>query len=214
MSVTTLRKRVDEPDAWSDIVQRLTADKDRQEFAELLHWFRSQPADDEFSKVAKLLGFLTLVGNNLPEALAEEARAIRLLSERIEKANAATDERLSKLPSEIAAGLDPSAIAKEMSHSFRQQLSQTALHETASLMKAAVITLKSLSTELVTTLQPVSVTLSEKTTTLLSTLKELDQVEQQAAVERGKSNSATVLQAFLFFAVFVVGGVAGYLIHH
>ena len=81
-------------------------------------------------------------------------------------------------------------------------------------MKAAVITLKSLSTELVTTLQPVSVTLSEKTTTLLSTLKELDQVEQQAAVERGKSNSATVLQAFLFFAVFVVGGVAGYLIHH
>ena len=214
MSVTTLRKRADEPDAWSDIVQRLTADKDRQEFAELLHWFRSQPADDEFSKVAKLLGFLTLVGNNLPEALAEEARAIRLLSERIEKANAATDERLSKLPSEIAAGLDPSAIAKEMSHSFRQQLSQTALHETASLMKAAVITLKSLSTELVTTLQPVSVTLSEKTTTLLSTLKELDQVEQQAAVERGKSNSATVLQAFLFFAVFVVGGVAGYLIHH
>jgi hypothetical protein len=195
-------------------VQRLTADKDRQEFAELLHWFRSQPADDEFSKVAKLLGFLTLVGNNLPEALAEEARAIRLLSERIEKANAATDERLSKLPSEIAASLDPSAIAKEMSHSFRQQLSQTALHETASLMKAAVITLKSLSTELVTTLQPVSVTLSEKTTTLLSTLKELDQVEQQAAVERGKSNSATVLQAFLFFAVFVVGGVAGYLIHH
>jgi hypothetical protein len=214
MSVTTLRKRVDEPDAWSDIVQRLTADKDRQEFAELLHWFRSQPADDEFSKVAKLLGFLTLVGNNLPEALAEEARAIRSLSERIEKANAATDERLSKLPSEIAASLDPSAIAKEMSHSFRQQLSQTALHETASLMKAAVITLKSLSTELVTTLQPVSVTLSEKTTTLLSTLKELDQVEQQAAVERGKSNSATVLQAFLFFAVFVVGGVAGYLIHH
>jgi hypothetical protein len=214
MSVTTLRKRVDEPDAWSDIVQRLTADKDRQEFAELLHWFRSQPADDEFSKVAKLLGFLTLVGNNLPEALAEEARAIRSLSERIEKANAATDERLSKLPSEIAAGLDPSAIAKEMSHSFRQQLSQTALHETASLMKAAVITLKSLSTELVTTLQPISVTLSEKTTTLLSALKELDEVEQQAAVERGKSNSATVLQAFLFFAVFVVGGVAGYLIHH
>lgn len=195
-------------------MQRLTADKDRQEFADLLHWFRSQPADDEFSKVAKLLGFLTLVGNNLPEALAEEARAIRSLSERIEKANAATDERLSKLPSEIAAGLDPSAIAKEMSHSFRQQLSQTALHETASLMKAAVITLKSLSTELVTTLQPISVTLSEKTTTLLSTLKELDEVEQQAAVERGKSNSATVLQAFLFFAVFVVGGVAGYLIHH
>ena len=207
-----MKRRPDEPDAWSDIVQRLTADKDRQEFAELLHWFRSQPADDEFSKVAKLLGFLTLVGNNLPEALAEEVRAIRSLSERIEKANAATDERLSKLPSEIAAGLDPSAIAKEMSHSFRQQLSKTGLHETASLMKAAVITLKSLSTELVTTLQPISVTLGEQTTTLLATLSQLKEVEQP--VYRGKSHSAMTLQALLLFAVFVAGGVAGYLLHH
>ena len=66
-------------------MQRLTAAKERQEFADLLHWFRSQPADDEFSKVAKLLGFLTLVGNNLPEALAEEVRAIRSLSERIKR---------------------------------------------------------------------------------------------------------------------------------
>ena len=207
-----MKRRPDEPDAWSDIVQRLTADKDRQEFAELLHWFRSQPADDEFSKVAKLLGFLTLVGNNLPGALAEEARAIRSLSERIEKANAATDERLSKLPSEIAAGLDPSVIAKEMSHSFRQQLSKTGLHETASLMKAAVITLKSLSTELVTTLQPISVTLGEQTTTLLATLSQLKEVEQP--VYRGKSHSAMTLQALLLFAVFVAGGVAGYLLHH
>ena len=212
MSVTTLRKRADEPDAWSDIVQRLTADKERQEFADLLHWFRSQPADDEFSKVAKLLGFLTLVGNNLPEALAEEVRAIRSLSERIEKANAATDERLSKLPSEIAAGLDPSAIAKEMSHSFRQQLSQTALHETASLMKAAVITLKSLSTELVTTLQPISVTLGEQTTTLLATLKLVNEFEQRPPA--AASSGTVALQSFLFFAVFVAGGVAGYLLHH
>ena len=98
MTASTLRRHADEPDAWGDIVQRLTADKDRQEFADLLHWFRSQPADDEFSKVAKLLGFLTLVASNLPEALADEARAIRLLSERIESANTATDERLSKLP--------------------------------------------------------------------------------------------------------------------
>ncbi len=211
MSVTALKKRIDEPDAWSDIVQRLTAERDRQEFAELLHWFRSQPADDEFAKVAKLLGFFTLIGNNLPDALADEAGAIRLLSERIEKANAAMDERLSKLPSEIAAGVDPAAIAKEMSHSFRLQLSQTALHETASLMKAAVITLKSLSTELVTTLQPVSETLADKTAALLATLKQVNEAEQRAT-DRGKSNSAIVLQAFLLFAVFVAGGLAGYLL--
>ena len=134
------------------------------------------------------------------------------MSERIEKANAATDERLSKLPSEIAAGLDPSAIAKEMSYSFRQQLGQTALHETASLMKAAVITLKSLSTELVTTLQPISVTLGDQTTTLLATLKQVNELGQRPP--SAASSGAVALQSFLFFAVFVAGGVAGYLLHH
>ena len=199
-----------ERDAWTDVlVQRLTADKDRKEFAELLHWFRSQPADDEFAKVAKLLGFLTLVGNNLPEALADEARAIRHLSERIEKANSATDERLSKLPSEIAAGVDPAAIAKAMGESFRQQLSATALHDTASLMKAAVITLKGLNAEVAGNLKPLTVELSEKTTTLLATLKQVSQAEQRAS-----SSSSVALQSFLFFAVFVAGGVAGYLLHH
>ena len=199
-----------ERDAWTDVlVQRLTAEKDREEFAELLHWFRSQPADDEFAKVAKLLGFLTLVGSNLPEALADEARAIRFLSERIERANAATDERLSKLPSEIAAGVDPGAIAKAMSESLRQQLSATALHETASLMKAAVITLKGLNAEVAGNLKPLSAELSEKTTILLATLKQVNEFEQRPPVAASNSG-AVALQSFLFFAVFV----AGYLIHH
>ncbi len=201
-----------ERDAWTDVlVQRLTAEKDREEFAELLHWFRSQPADDEFAKVAKLLGFLTLVGSNLPEALADEARAIRLLSERIESANAATDERLSKLPSEIAAGVDPAAISKAMSESFRQQLSQTALHDTASLMKAAVITLKGLNAEVAGNLKPLSAELAEKTSTLLATLRQVNEFERAVVAP---SNSWTLLHSFLFFAVFVGGGVAGYLLRH
>ena len=202
-----------ERDAWTDVlVQRLTADKDREEFAELLHWFRSQPADDEFAKVAKLLGFLTLVGNDLPKALADQARAIRLLSEGIEQANAATDERLSKLPSEIAAGVDPAAIAKAMSESLRQQLSQTGLHDTASLMKAAVITLKSLNAEVAGNLKPLSAELSEKIKMLLATLKQVNEFEQRPPVER--SHAGTLLQAFLFFGIFVVGGLAGYLLRH
>jgi len=204
--------RTTTPNVIAGLAARLTDSQDREAYAALVSYVNELPPDDEFAKVAKLLGFFTLMSNNLPEALADEARAIRLLSERIEKANAALDERLSKLPSEIAAGLDPSAIAKEMSHSFRQQLSQTALHETASLMKAAVITLKSLSTELVTTLQPISVTLGEQTTTLLATLKQVDEFGQRPPA--AASSAAVALQSFLFFAVFVAGGVAGYLLHH
>ena len=74
-----------------------------------------------------------------------------------------------------------------------------------------MITLKSLSTELVTTLQPVSETLADKTAALLATLKQVNEAEQRAT-DRGKSNSAIVLQAFLLFAVFVAGGLAGYLL--
>ncbi len=210
MTVPTLNS---ERDGWTDsLVQRLTADKDREEFAELLHWFRSMPPGDEFAKITKLLGFLTLIGNKLPEALADEARALRLLSERIDKANAAMDERIGRLPNEIAAGVDPIVIAKAMSESFRQQLSATALHDTASLMKAAVITLKGLNAEVAGNLKPLTVELSEKTATLLSTLKQLNEVEH-AAVVGGKCKCGIVLQVALALVVFVAGGIAGYLVH-
>jgi len=200
------------PNVIAGLAARLTDSQDREAYAALVSYVNELPPDDEFAKVAKLLGFFTLMSNNLPEALADEARAIRLLSERIEKANAALDERLSKLPSEIAVGVDPAAIAKEMSHSFRQQLSHTALHETASLMKAAVITLKGLNAEVATNLKPLTVELSENTTRLLATLKQVNELEPRP--QSRASNSGTLLQAFLFFAVFVAGGVAGYLLHH
>jgi hypothetical protein len=90
-------------------------------------------------------------------------------------------------------------------------LSQTALHDTASLMKAAVITLKGLNAELTGNLKPLSAELAEKTSTLLATLRQVNEFERAAVVP---SNSWTLLHSFLFFAVFVGGGVAGYLLRH
>ena len=100
-----------------------------------------------------------------------------------------------------------------MSHSFRQQLGQTALHETASLMKAAVITLKGLNTELVDHIKADQCQLSEQTTTLLATLKQCERI-RAASASGGPSSATVALARFLFFAVFVAGGVAGYLLHH
>jgi hypothetical protein len=197
--------------ALAGLAGRLTDPQDRERYAAILTYLQRLPEEDEFSHLAELLGLLSLMGQRVPDAIAELLIELRSQTGAAKEYYAQIDARLAGLPQEIAAGVDPSAIAKDMSHSFRQQLSQTALHETASLLKAAVITLKSLSTELVTTLQPISVTLSEKTTTLLATLKELNEFEQRAA-DRGKSHSAITLQALLFFGVFVAGGLAGYLL--
>jgi hypothetical protein len=69
-----------------------------------------------------------------------------------------------------------------------------------------------LNAELAGNLKPLTVELSEKTAKLLSTLKQLNEVEQ-AAVVGGKCKCGIVLQALLLFAVFVAGGIAGYLVH-
>ena len=83
-----------------------------------------------------------------------------------------------------------------MSESFRQQLSATALHDTASLMKAAVITLKGLNAEVAGNLKPLTVELSEKTASLLATLKQLNEAEL-AGVVVGNCKCGIVLQVSL-----------------
>ena len=79
-------------------------------------------------------------------------------------------------------------------------------------MKAAVITLKGLNAEVAGNLKPLTVELSEKTATLLSTLKQLNEVEH-AAVVGGKCKCGIVLEVVFALVVFVVGGIAGYLVH-
>ncbi len=196
--------------ALAGLAGRLTDPQDRERYAAILTYMQRLPEEDEFRRLAELLGLLALMGQRIPDAAGELLQEMRAAKEY----HAQIDARLAGLPQEIAAGVDPAAIAKEMSHSFRQQLGQTALHDTASLMKAAVITLKGLNAEVATNLKPLSAELSEKITILLATLKQVNEFEQRAPVDRGKSNSAIALQAFLFLAVFVFGGVAGYLLHH
>lgn len=96
------------------------------------------PPNDESVKIAQLFGFLTLIGRELPESLAEERKQLRdmlskaytALQQEI-KTNAGYHEqlnqRLSKLPEELAAGVRPADIAKAMSEAFRQQIAATGL---------------------------------------------------------------------------------------
>jgi hypothetical protein len=109
-------------DAFSSLAGRLTEPQDRETYAPLISYVNSLPPGDELFKVVQLLGLLSLLGQRLPDVLAEFLAELRAQTKAAGSYHDKLDERLARLPDEIAQGVDPSAIAKAMSESFRQQL--------------------------------------------------------------------------------------------
>lgn len=152
-------------DPLSSLAARLPDAQDREWYAALVTYIHSLPPDDELVKVAQLFGFLTLIGRQLPDAIAAEQTKLRefllkaygALQQEV-KTNASyhekLNERLSRLPEEIASGVKPEAIAKSMSESFRQQLTQTGLQDTGRLLNNAVKELRQVAGELDAVVQP------------------------------------------------------------
>ncbi len=149
------------------LVERISDPQDREWFAQLVSYVNSLPPQDEFVKVAQLFGFLTLLGRELPEALAEERKQLGelLLKDRADfiqqiKTNATYHEqlnaRLSKLPGEIAAGVKPADIAQSMAESFRQQIAATGIEETKTYLASATTDLKSITISLDQAVKPLS----------------------------------------------------------
>jgi hypothetical protein len=141
--------------------------QDREWFAGLVSYVDSLPSNDEFVKIAQLFGFLTLIGRELPENLAQERGRFRelLVKARTDfiqqiKTNAGyhdkLTERLNKLPEEIAKGVKLEAIAKVMSEAFRQQIAATGIQETKNLLSAATSDLKTVTRDLDAAVKPVT----------------------------------------------------------
>jgi hypothetical protein len=155
------------PDALSSLAGRLPDPQDREWFASLVSYVDSLPPNDEFVKIAQLFGFLTLIGRELPEHLAQERGQLRelLVKARADflqqiKTNASyhdkLTERLNKLPEEIAEGVKPDAIAKTMSEAFRQQITATGLQDTKAFLTATTSDLKKVTRELDAVVQPIT----------------------------------------------------------
>lgn len=193
-----------------DVLTRLAARlpdlQDHKSYAELVSYIRSLPPQDEFVKVAQLLGFLTLIGRDLPQALAEERTEWRALlakaSVALQQEVATTgsyheklQERLSQLPEEIAAGVKPAAMAKTLGEAFRQQIAATGLHETKTVLDTATRDLKQTTKDLDAAITPLTSkynTLAAKIETQATKLK-----EEAAALERkadALTSTAHVLQ--------------------
>lgn len=162
------------PNVIASLAGRLTNTQDRETYSALMCYLNRLPASDEFRQLAELLGLLSLLGERIPDALAEFLEEFRSKSKAEAEYCAKLEARLINLPKEVADGFDPATVAKAMSESFRQQLAATGLQETASLLKAAVITLKSLSGEVSTELKPLAATFSGEIKKLLATARQIE----------------------------------------
>ncbi len=177
------------PSAMASLADRLTNTQDRETYSALMCYLNRLPPGDEFRQLAELLGLLSLVGQRIPDALADFLVQFRAQTKVSAEYQGQVEARLADLPREIVAGVDASGIAKAMSESFRQQLAVSGLQDTAALLKAAVITLKSLSGDVTNTLKPVSAILSEEATTLLATTRQLEQQNTKLFQQQQRATS-------------------------
>jgi len=161
----------------------LTDPGDRETYAALISYFHSLPPRDELFRLAELLGFLSLLGQRLPNALTEFLQALREETRAAEKYHAKLDERLAQLPREISAGVDAGAIAKAMSESFRQQIAAVGIEESARTLGTSAAGLKKLADEIPGYLKPL--------TTISAELRKVT----NASAELRQQNVALVAQA-------------------
>ena len=195
------------PNLIASLADRLTNTQDRETYSALMCYLNRLPPGDEFRQLAELLGLLSLLGQRIPDALAEFLEEFRSKAKAEAEYCAKVEARLANLPREVADGIDPAAVAKAMSESFRQQLAASGLQETASLLKAAVITLKSLSGEVSTSLKPIAATFSDETKKLLATARQM--VDENARLLQQQKMSKWVWAWLLSIVMFLLGAFYG-----
>ena len=205
------------PDALSSLAGRLTEPQDRETYAALISYVNSLPPGDELFKVVQLLGLLSLLGQRLPDALAEFLAELRAQTKAAGCYHDKLDERLALLPIEIARGVDPIAVAKAMSESFRQQLAACGLQDAATLLNASVKDIKALSAQIGAALKPVSQEYRGISATISTELGKLTAASRQLQehntklIFRERANG-WLWKGLLGLVLFLVGCICGILL--
>lgn len=133
-----------------DIVDRIAQDlpvEVRAAYYRELNHCRSLPENDEMLRILRAMQFLTLLMREIPERVRIERQGLeRLFHESMEKLtqcatsteayHSMLDKRLAALPNEVAQGLRPDVVAREINESLRQQFVESTLPQTARAMMA------------------------------------------------------------------------------
>jgi hypothetical protein len=131
-----------------DSLARLVPDELQTEYYRVLAHTRTLSPDDEMLRILEAMGILALLTRHTPKDIAEEREHFQELLEChrqfLEEAQRkmlgyvrGLESRISSLPSEIEAGLDPKGIAKLLGESLRQHFLLSGVPETVAALQAA-----------------------------------------------------------------------------
>jgi hypothetical protein len=198
----------------ANLAAKLTEPEDRETYAGLVSYFRSLPEHDELFHLVELLGLLTLLGQRVPDALAELLAELRAQTIASAEYHGSLHARLAVLPREIATGVDLAAIAKDMGEALRQQITATGLENTANLLRNSSREITALSSQISATLKPVSQEYKTLCSTISTELIKLTDAARRlenhnAQLFEQERTNARLWQGLLALVLFLSGGLCG-----
>lgn len=201
----------------ASLASRLTEPGDREAYAALMSYVSSLPPGDELSRLAEMLGLVSLLGQRVPDALGEFLSELRAQTAISGEHVALVEERLAALPGELAAGVDIEAITRAMSEAFRQQIKDVGLADAALLMRGTARDIRAVSGDMAAALRPVTseykalaATITAELTTLVAAARLVEQHNARLIV-RAQSVRWWDL-GLLWVGLFAVGMVCGMLL--
>ena len=189
---------------------RLTNTQDRETYAALMCFVNDLPPSDEFRRLAELMGLLSVLGQRVPDALADAMTELRELNTAASDYHTKVDERLANLPREIAEGLDVEKIAEK----FRQQFAATGLQKSAGLLSDSSREITALSDKLAATLAPLGDNYTKIAGAIGTELERLTAANRSMAAYnaqliREQPGSSWVWHTTLVMVMFLLGAVCG-----
>ena len=214
-----------EPDLIDRIANALPVEV-RADYYREMRYLRSLPENDEMLRILRAMQFLTALifdaplrtateNQKLKEMLVEAFGTIQELIQSMKAQQAQLDQRLTRLPQAVVAGIKPEAIAGSINESLRQLFLQSTIPETASALAVTSAQIKKTNVELIQTargLSDIHTGIVGETREAIASLKsESSELRKQAAnskqiFDRGKRAS--------FSAVLIFGLSAGLVLEH
>ena len=150
-----------------DSLSRLVPEELQTAYYRVLAHTRTLSPDDEMLRILEAMGVLALLTRQTPRDIADERERIQ---ETLDAHQSFTDvaqqkmlgyvheleSRLSTLPGEIEAGLDPQRIAKMLGESLRQNFLQSGVPDTVKGLQVTAAAMTSAQKELTTALNNLS----------------------------------------------------------
>ncbi len=143
----TRRSSASAPEDLFEAIASLLEPGQREYFYQRMLYFRHLRPEDELLRLVEAIGLLALLIREAPQAVAREREQMaHLLETSLATIHAARetgqayqrqlDERLSTLPTDLAEGISPQAIARAITESLRQQFVQSGVPATVNALTA------------------------------------------------------------------------------